>query len=102
MNEPVMLVVDDSSDIGKRAAQALLKHEQAMHNIKVVGAMHSIGLPLELAPLFGAKPFQSEQVAQVKTAQDLERIAAAEAKRQRRAAKHQSGSTPPNTVGRAK
>jgi hypothetical protein len=66
--------------------------DQAMKNLKIIGSGLSAGLPIELATLFCkplARPAKQERVL---SEQDRQRIAAAEAKRQRRARRNSAPS----------
>lgn len=63
------------------------RREQINKNIRIIGALHGAGLPVELSTVFGARPIVAQTPPRKLTQQDLDRIAAAEAKRQRKAAK---------------
>lgn len=86
-----ILIVDDGHQATKQAERAL-RDAQIAKNLVIIDSLHSAGLPLDLATLFGAKPIaQKPEPPRQKTQADLDRIAAAEAKRARKAAKLRKG-----------
>jgi hypothetical protein len=84
-NLPVMILAGDD-DRSRHLANAM--HEQAIKNVHIVGATLSLGLPVDAAFLLGAKPLiRPANKAPALTQADIARMDAAEAKRQRKAAK---------------